>query len=155
MVKEVKLPRNTQKGTQLATRAVKKRVSAKASSGNGSTAKVSPRTIQRTLAEYPEEYVTCRGGHDFKHKGWYRGFGGITVKVSQCASCTAVRRQFWNSRGQVAEPSRIDYPTGYIIEGMGRDRSPARKEIMKRAKVFDSFDQLIGSIGPIEKEDRR
>ncbi len=96
-----------------------------------------------TLHEYDGTFLDCR---DLRHSWQRQGYWIQNRRVYRrltCERCETERIDVWSKDG-LRFSSRYEYTDGYLVPGHGaiapRD---IRHEIIDRATVFDTEDQMI------------
>lgn len=108
-----------------------------------------PRTIQaeefdteEVLSSYSESFLDCRGiNHPWQQIGFYRD-GGSTCRLLVCTRYGTERVDRWTANGERLKNNYRNRPDGYQIRGHHVSHRDIRQEILRRVRVFDTYQAM-------------
>ena len=103
---------------------------------------------KEALVRYDEAFLECRNlGHVWGIRGYFRGARGVVVRALQCGRCETTRQDRWGTNGDRIGAG-YTYPEGYRIEGVRVTGSSVRVEMVRRAVVYASEDEMFAALAP-------
>ena len=114
------------------------------------------RTLDRTaqavadaLHDYDADFLECRRGnlgHEWRSLGFFRGAAGMVARRVVCKRCGTWRTDLWDAKTAERVRARYTYAEGYRIEGSQPDALSVRGEVLRRAVVFASEDEMLAAV---------
>jgi hypothetical protein len=105
------------------------------------------REVAAALHDYDDEYLTCRNlGHYWRVVGYFRGASGTTTRRLECQRCETTRVDLWASVGGERIGARYRYGADYRLEGVQPPASAVRVEVLRRATVYASEDEMLSAL---------
>lgn len=107
------------------------------------------RLVADALHDYDGEFLDCRRGnlgHEWRSVGFYRGAGNVTHRRVVCKRCSTWRTDAWEARTGARLPGRYNYAEGYQLPGVSPDATAVRVEVLRRATVFASEDEMLTAV---------
>lgn len=102
------------------------------------------------LRHYDGEFLECRRGnlgHAWRVVGYYKGEAGETWRNLECQRCESTAVDRWDSKTGERHPRRYGYVEGYVIgDGEQVHGEDVRKEVIRRARVFASEQQMLEAL---------
>lgn len=79
---------------------------------------------EEILSQYPDQFLDCRGNHNWGRRPIYKLIGPDLYEVSTACECGTTKKYWWNkrTRRQVREPYTY-YPPGYQTPRTGLTRA--------------------------------
>lgn len=104
--------------------------------------------VARALRDYDEDYLTCRNlGHRWTAIGFYRSaYAGEVRRRLECERCGGARIDRWEARGVNRIGASYSYHDGYRLPGSQPTASAVRVEVVRRATVFASEDEMLAAL---------
>jgi hypothetical protein len=97
------------------------------------------------LAGYDGTYLNCRNlGHVWGTVGFFE-LAGVVRRRLTCQRCDTDRTDRWERNG-FRRSSSYDYVDGYRLEGDAPKPVEVRLELMRRATIYRSEDEMLAAI---------
>lgn len=103
--------------------------------------------VPKELRTYDDDFLHCRTlGHAWEIVGFYRDEGGLVRRALECTTCETTRTDRWDaSSGERFAPD-YRYVSGYKATGDPFQSFDLRREVVRRADVYASEDQMVAAL---------
>lgn len=102
--------------------------------------------VVELLHNYDKKWLDCRDlRHTWKLLGYYRANNQDVFRTLRCERCECEATDHWTASGY-RWPRRYEYPDGYQLKGSRVAAVEVRVEVLSRATIFESQDQMIQSV---------